>query len=133
MVSDPVADMLTRIRNGSRARLERVEIPSSKIKLKIAEILKAEGFIDDFQNIAGKSQGMGIIDMKLRYDDNYMPVITGIRRLSKSGARRYMGCDEIPRVRSGLGLVILTTSKGIMTDRRARQERIGGEALCAVW
>jgi len=133
MQSDPVADMLTRIRNASRARLARTEVPYSALKVKLAEVLKAEGFIDDFRHIAGRTAGHGIVEIKLRYDDKKEPVIGGLRRLSTSGMRKYLGCDEIPKIRGGLGVVILTTPKGIMTDRQARKERVGGEALCAVW
>jgi small subunit ribosomal protein S8 len=133
MRNDPVADMLTRIRNGSRARLERVEMPFSDLKVRIAEILKSEGFISDFRSISGKVAGQGVIEVKLKYDEERSPVITGLKRISKCGARTYMGCDDIPKVQSGLGIVILTTPKGLMTDRQARKQRIGGEALCAVW
>ncbi len=133
MRSDPVADMLTRIRNASRARLADVEIPYSKFKLQIAEILKAEGFIDSVRHVPGKTPGQGTIEVTLRYDDGREPVITGIKRYSRPGMRRYVRCQEIPRVQSGLGVMILTTSRGLMTDREAKKTGIGGEALCAVW
>ena len=133
MQSDPVADMLTRIRNGSRARLERVEMPHSALKLKLAEILKAEGFIDDFRQIAGKIEGQGLIEVKLRYDERRSPVISGIKRMSKPGVRYYLRCDDIPKLRGGMGVVVLTTPKGVMTDREARKQRLGGEAMFAVW
>ncbi len=133
MYSDPVADMLTRIRNGGRARHERVDIPFSSLKLHIAEILKAEGFIEDVRSIAGKTKGHGVIEVKLKYDSNRDPVISGIRRMSVPGARYYVGVDRLPKIRRGLGVLILTTPKGLMTDRDARKARVGGEALCAVW
>lgn len=133
MHTDPLADMLTRIRNASRARLERVETSFSRSKEALVRILKSEGFIEDFRAVAGKTTGQGIIEIKLRYDQNRLPVICGIKRVSKPGVRLYMGCDEIPRVRNGLGVMILTTPKGVMTDREARKQRVGGEALCAVW
>lgn len=131
MVSDPIADMLTRIRNGQTARMSRVDIPKSKIKVAIAEILKAEGFIEDFRVISDSKQGL--IEVKLRYDDSRTPVIQGIQRVSTPGLRQYMPSKEIPKVRAGLGVLIMTTSKGVMTDRAAREANVGGEALCAVW
>ncbi|MEM6559819.1 MAG: 30S ribosomal protein S8 [Myxococcota bacterium] len=131
MVSDPIADMLTRIRNGQIARLSRVDIPKSSIKVHIAEILKAEGFIEDFRVIQDKKQGL--IEVKLRYDETQTPVIQGIQRVSRPGLRQYMPSKEIPRIRNGLGILILTTSKGVMTDRAARDANVGGEALAAVW
>lgn len=131
MNSDPVADMLTRIRNGCRARLERVDIPRSKLKERIADILKTEGYISDYRVISDKRQGT--LEVKLRYGDGREPVIEGIQRVSRPGRRIYHASDEIPQVRNGLGVLIMTTSKGLMTDRQARKDHIGGEALCAVW
>ena len=131
MHTDPLADMLTRIRNASRARLDRVDVPQSSIKEKLAALLKTEGYIDDFRVIAGKPQG--VIEIKLRYGAEREPVITGVRRMSTPGLRRYMGHDEIPTIRNGQGVVILTTSKGLMTDRMARKEGVGGEAICSLW
>ena len=131
MVTDPVADMITRIRNGYRARLERVDVPGSQLKTKLAEILKKEGFISDYRVINDNLQG--IIEVKLRYTDEREPVVQGIKRVSRPGLRRYFGAKDIPKVRNGLGTLILTTSKGLMTDREARNAHIGGEALCAVW
>jgi small subunit ribosomal protein S8 len=131
--SDPVADMLTRIRNGQRARKDRVDVPFSDLKLRLAHVLKAEGFIEDVRSVAGKTAGQGVIELKLRYDADRVPVVTGVKRLSTPGARRYMGVDELPKIRNGLGVLILTTPKGLMTDREARKQRVGGEALCAIW
>jgi len=131
MHTDPVADMLTRIRNASRARLDRVDVPQSKMKERLAAVLKAEGYIDDFRVIAGKPQG--VIEIKLRYGAEREPVITGVRRVSTPGLRRYMGHDDIPTVRNGQGVMILTTSKGLMSDRMARKQRLGGEAICTLW
>ena len=133
MHSDPIADMLTRIRNASRARHERVDVPASRLKVQVAEILKSEGFINDFRSIAGKSAGHGVIEIKLRYDARNEPVITDMQRVSKPGLRKYMRHNAIPKVRNGLGVMILTTSRGLMTDNAARKAGIGGEALCAVW
>lgn len=131
MHTDPVADMLTRIRNGCRARLERVDVPRSQLKEKIAEILKAEGYISDFRVVSDKHQGL--IEIKLKYGNDLVPVITGIERLSHPGMRRYFSSSDIPVVRNGLGIVIMTTSRGVMTDREARKAKVGGEALCSVW
>ncbi|MEK7704314.1 MAG: 30S ribosomal protein S8 [Myxococcota bacterium] len=131
MHTDPVADMLTRVRNGCRARLERVDVPHSKLKEMLAQILKREGFIEDFRIVKGKTQD--ILDVKIRYDGSREPAIRGIQRVSRPGLRRYMGYQDIPRIQNGQGMMILTTSKGIMTDREARKARLGGEALCAVW
>jgi small subunit ribosomal protein S8 len=131
MYSDTIADMLTRIRNGCRARLERVEIPNSKLKVRMAEILKQEGYIQDFRVI--KDLHQGLLEVKLKYGDDHQPVIAGIRKVSKPGNRAYLRCTDIPKVRNGLGTLILTTSRGLMTDRDARAAKVGGEALCAVW
>jgi len=131
MHTDPVADMLTRVRNGCRARLERVDVPHSKLKAELAAILKREGFIEDFRIVKGKTQD--VIEVKIRYDGEHEPTIRGIKRVSRPGLRRYMGYQEIPKVLNGQGVMIMTTSKGIMTDREARKEHLGGEALCAVW
>lgn len=133
MHSDPVADMLTRIRNGGRARLATVDVPRSELKLKVAELLKSEGFIGDIRDVAGKTAGQGVIELTLRYDEKREHVITGIKRVSKPGMRQFMRCQDIPRVQSGLGIMILTTSHGLMTDKQAKKAGIGGEALCAVW
>ena len=133
MHSDPIADMLTRIRNAGMARKPRVDVPRSRIKVQMAEILKAEGFIADFREVSGPFGGQGLIEVALRYDENHNPVIQGLKRMSRPGLRRYMGHGDIPKVRNGQGIVIMTTSKGLMTDRAARAEHVGGEALCAVW
>ena len=132
MHSDPVADMLTRIRNACRARKPRVDIPASKLKTKIAEVLKQEGYIDEFRQVSDKVSGQGIIEIHLRYDSSNEPVIGNLKRISKPGLRNYMGWEDIPKVRNGQGILIMTTSQGLMTDRQARKEHVGGEALCAV-
>lgn len=133
MHSDPVADLLTRIRNGSRARLATIDVPRSQLKLKIVELLKSEGFIEDFRDVAGKTSGQSVIEVKLRYDEKREPVISHIKRVSKPGMRHFFRCQDIPRVQSGLGIMILTTSHGLMTDKQAKKAGIGGEALCTVW
>jgi len=131
MMTDPIADMLTRIRNALQAKKEEVDIPSSKLKLRIAEILKEEGYIKDFKLIQDAKQG--IIRIFLKYDEYGEPVISGLKRISKPGRRIYVSKDKIPRVMRGLGIAILTTSKGVMTDREARKMGVGGEVICYVW
>jgi small subunit ribosomal protein S8 len=133
MHSDPVADMLTRIRNGCRARQQRVQIPFSNLKVRIAEILKKEGYVDDFREMGTAGTAEHVIEVGLRYDEKRVSVISGIKRLSSPGLRRYYDCDSIPKIRQGLGVIILTTSRGLMTDGDARKARVGGEALCSVW
>lgn len=130
-MTDPIADMLTRIRNGQMARLERVDIPSSKVKVAIARILKDEGFIKNFKLI--KDQKQGILRVFLKYTQGNVPVMKGIKRVSKPGRRVFVRSSEIPPVLSGLGVGILSTSKGVMTDRDAKQQNVGGEMICAVW
>lgn len=131
VMSDPIADMLTRIRNANTVRHETVEMPASKIKRQIAEILKSEGFIRDAEYIEDNKQG--IIRIFLKYGPNNERVITGLKRISKPGLRVYTKANEVPRVLGGLGIAILSTSKGVMTDKQARQMKTGGEVLCYVW
>jgi small subunit ribosomal protein S8 len=133
MHSDPVADMLTRIRNGYRARLHTVLVRGSKLNVHIAEILKREGYVADFSVVESETRPQGHIDIVLKYDGQREAVMAGIKRISTPGLRRYFCCDDIPTIRNGLGIVILTTSRGLMTDTEARKSRIGGEALCSVW
>lgn len=130
-MSDPIADMLTRIRNANMVRHETVEMPASKIKREIAEILKREGFIRDAEYIEDNKQG--IIRIFLKYGTNNERVITGLKRISKPGLRVYTKSSEVPRVLGGLGIAILSTSKGLMTDKEARQTKTGGEVICYVW
>ena len=130
-VNDPIADMLTRIRNACMARHTTVAMPSSKMKIAIAEILKREGFIRDFQIEQG--QPFDTIQITLKYTSDRRPVITGLKRVSKPGLRIYTGRADIPRVRGGLGLSILSTPKGVMAGHEAWQEHVGGEVLCYVW
>ncbi|NLY67076.1 MAG: 30S ribosomal protein S8 [Tissierellia bacterium] len=131
MMTDPIADMLTRIRNGNSVKHETVDIPASNIKKEIAQILLDEGFIKSYDVIDDGKQG--IIRIELKYGKNGEKVISGIKRISKPGLRVYVKSDEIPRVLGGLGIAILSTSKGIMTDKKARKEGVGGEVLCYVW
>ena len=130
-MNDPLADMLTRIRNASNARFQTVEMPLSKIKTGVARVLKEEGYIEDYEVIEEGPQGS--LKIRLKYGPNNERVITGIRRASKPGRRLYTKSDRIPTVMSGLGVAVLTTSKGVMTDRAARREHVGGELLCEVW
>lgn len=131
MVNDPIADMLTRIRNASMVKMKQVVMPHSKIKLSIAEILQAEGFIDAFAVMEDKPQSKLVL--RLKYTPQGRPVITGLERVSKPGRRYYSGAKDIPWVRSGLGINIVSTPKGLMTGRKARREKLGGEILCNVW
>ncbi len=129
-VSDPIADMLTRIRNATRARHEEVVVPASKTKLAIARILKDEGFIDDFSEFQEGPQNL--VKIRLRYVGK-VPVVSGLKRVSKPGLRVYAAKTEIPRVLGGLGVVIVSTSQGIMTGTEARKGQLGGEILAYVW
>ena len=129
-ITDPIADMLTRIRNANAQRHESVDVPSSKLKKSIAEILLDEGYIKSFEEIEDNSQG--IIRITLKYV-NKQKVISGLKRISKPGLRVYANKEELPQVLGGLGIALISTSKGIMTDKKARQEGIGGEVLAYVW
>ncbi|HZK42962.1 MAG TPA: 30S ribosomal protein S8 [Syntrophomonadaceae bacterium] len=131
VMTDPVADFLTRIRNGNMVMHETVEVPSSKIKIGMAEILKEEGYIKDFEYIADGKQG--IIRIYLKYDQNKTKVITGLKRISKPGLRVYVKKDEVPKVLGGLGTAIISTSKGLMADKNARKDSLGGEVICYIW
>ena len=130
-ITDPIADMLTRIRNAGSARHETVDIPNSKMKKAIAEILLEEGYIKSFQLIDDGTQG--VIRVTLKYLPGKEKAIQGLRRVSKPGLRVYAGADELPRVLRGLGVAIVSTSKGVMTDKKARENHIGGEVLAFVW
>ena len=130
-ITDPIADMLTRIRNAGSARHETVDIPNSKMKKAIAEILLEEGYIKSFQLIDDGTQG--VIRVTLKYLPGKEKAIQGLRRVSKPGLRVYAGADELPQVLRGLGIAIISTSKGIMTDKKARAQHVGGEGLACVW
>ncbi len=130
-ITDPIADMLTRIRNANTAKHETVDIPASNMKKAIAEILNNEGYIKGYQIIEDGKQG--VIRVTLKYSANKEKVISGIKRVSKPGLRMYAPADELPRVLKGLGIAIISTSKGIMTDKEARKLHIGGEVLAFVW
>ncbi len=130
-MSDPLADMLTRIRNAVMAKFESVEMPTSTVKVDVAKVLKSEGFIGDYQVIPGDVQGTLKIDLK--YGPANECVITGIKRISKPWLRRYAKADAIPKVLNGLGVAIISTSKGVVTDKTARALHAGGEIICEVW
>jgi small subunit ribosomal protein S8 len=131
VITDPIADMLTRIRNANTAAHDVVDVPASRMKAAVAQILKDEGFIVDFERVNEGPQGK--IRIKLKYGQNKEKVITGLRRISRPGLRVYTSKTEIPRVLGGLGLVIMSTSKGIMSGKRAKKEGCGGEVLAYVW
>ncbi len=131
VISDPIADFLVRIKNAQKAGFEYVDIPASKMKLSIARVLKEEGYITGYKFIKDKKQG--VLRVILKYDQNKTPVITEMKRISKPSRRVYVKCDKIPYILNGYGIAILSTSKGIMHDREARKQRLGGELLCSVW
>lgn len=130
-MSDPLADMLTRIRNASSARHSKVDIPASKIKVNLARILKSEGYIKNYKLL--KDQRHGILRIYVKYDEANQGVITGLERVSKPGRRVYVKKRDVPFVLNGMGISVLSTSKGILTDREARKENVGGELLCNIW
>ena len=130
MMTDPIADYLTRVRNASQARHKKVDIPASKLKREVTKILRENRYIIDYTDVTDDKQG--ILRIFLKYNED-QPAIYGLKRISKPGIRVYAGADELPRVLNGLGIAIISTSRGIMTDKRARKERVGGEVLCYVW
>jgi len=130
-ISDPVADMLTKIRNANMVRYEKVDIPSSKLKIEIVKILKNEGFIKTFKKIS--QEGKNQIRIFLKYDDGNNPVLHGLERLSTPGRRMYKGYKSMPRVYNGYGALIVTTSRGVITGRKALEQQVGGELICSVW
>jgi small subunit ribosomal protein S8 len=130
-MTDPIADLLTRIRNAQRAGLDKVEIPSSKVKVAVAELLTGEGFVGE---VSTRKDGVrSILTVALKYDNLKRPVISEIKRLSRPGLRRYCKHTEIPKVMNGLGIAVLSTSKGVMVDREARKAHLGGELIATVW
>ena len=130
-ITDAIADMLTRIRNASSAKHRKVDIPASNIKKSIAQILVDEGYVKSYEMIKDNKQG--IIRVTLKYGPHKSPVITGLRRVSKPGLRIYSSCEDMPKVMRGLGVAIISTPKGVMTDKKARQNNVGGEVLAFVW
>lgn len=131
MMTDPVADLLTIIRNGCKAKLDKVDVPSSKLKIEIVKILQAEGYIEKYKFIADDKQG--ILRITLKFDAERSSIISGIKRVSKPGRRVYVNKNEIPSTLNNLGVTILSTSKGLMTGNKARKTGVGGEVLCQVW
>ncbi|CQR48509.1 30S ribosomal protein S8 [Paraliobacillus sp. PM-2] len=131
VMTDPIADMLTRIRNANMVRHEKLELPASKLKTDIADILKREGFVRDYEYITDNKQG--VLRIFLKYGTNEARVISGLKRISKPGLRVYAKADEIPKVLNGLGIAIVSTSKGVLSDKEAREQAIGGEVLAYVW
>ena len=130
-MTDPIADFLSRIRNGIMARHKTVVCPSSRMKARIATILKDEGYLADVAE--QQDAGRKLLTLTLRYDEKSSPVIEGLSRVSRPGLRSYVNADKLPKVRGGLGMAIISTSRGIMTDTQARKDRVGGEVLCHVW
>ena len=131
VVTDPIGDLLARIRNGSLAEHEKIDVPASKLKVRVVEILKQEGFVKIFRLIEDKKQG--VLRVYLKYGPGQERVITGLRRVSKPGRRLYVSADKVPSVLGGMGVAILSTSRGVMTDRDSRKAQVGGEVLCYVW
>ncbi len=131
MMTDPIADMLTRVRNACRAGHRKVDIPSSRMKREIARILKESGFVHNYAYIDDNRQGY--LRLYLKYSSGEESAIQGMKRESRPGLRKYVGKDEIPRILNGLGVAILSTSRGVLTDRTARREGVGGEVICSVW
>lgn len=133
MLTDPISDMLTRIRNAAMARHDRVQLPSSTVKKTIADVLKSEGYVSDVQLEPSERADTNTLTLVLKYGRDRAPAIEGVRRVSKPGRRVYVGAQSIPTVHSGLGIAIVSTSRGIMSDRQARKLGVGGELLCEVW
>lgn len=130
-MNDPISDFLTRVRNAVRARHTTVDVPASGVKAEICRVLKEEGFINDY--IVSTDPKPGLIRVTLKYSGDRIPVLQGVRRVSRPSLRRYISADDIKQVRSGLGIAIISTSKGVMTGRTAREQKVGGELLCEVW
>ena len=130
-VSDPVADMLTKVRNAAMARHEKVDVPASKLKLEIVKILKTEGYIKNFKKVS--QDGLNCIRIFLKYDDENEPVIHGLKKVSTPGRRVYSGYKDLPRVYNGYGTVIVSTSQGVTTGKKAAEKMVGGELICTIW
>lgn len=130
-MTDPIADLLTRIRNASKERHEKLEVPASRLKANVVRVLKEEGYIKNFR--LSRDEGRPMIKVYLKYADDGMSVIQGIRRISRPGLRRYAGYNQMPRPLNGAGIAIVSTSKGVITGQRARMQKLGGEILCEVW
>ncbi|MGQ0666514.1 MAG: 30S ribosomal protein S8 [Nitrospiraceae bacterium] len=131
MVTDPIGDLLVRLKNGAQRRHETITVPSSKLKRAILELLRREGYLDAVED--GVQDGHPVLSVRLRYVDDGQPMITGLARISKPGRRVYVGSKAITKVRNGIGMSILSTSRGVMTDQESRRNKLGGEVLCSVW
>ena len=133
MNTDPIADMLTRIRNANMVSLTEVEMPSSKLKVELAKLLKSEGYVEDYAVTEKEGSVFKTLKITLKYDEKSKPVISNLKRVSRPGLRNYCKAKDIPQVLGGMGIAIISTSKGLLTDRKARKENVGGEILCYVW
>ena len=133
MNTDPIADMLTRIRNANMVSLTEVEMPSSKLKVELAKLLKSEGYVEDFAVIEKEGSAFKTLKITLKYDEKSKPVISNLKRVSRPGLRNYCKAKDIPQVLGGMGIAIISTSKGLLTDRKAKKDNVGGEILCYVW
>jgi small subunit ribosomal protein S8 len=133
MNTDPIADMLTRIRNANMVSLTEVEMPSSKLKVELAKLLKSEGYVEDYAVIEKEGSAFKTLKITLKYDEKSKPVISNLKRVSRPGLRNYCKAKDIPQVLGGMGIAIISTSKGLLTDRKAKKENVGGEILCYVW
>lgn len=131
MLSDPIADMLNRIRNAQKARFEKVDIPASNLLQEIARLLKTEGFVRNYKVISDRKQGT--LRIYLKYNEDQKPVITGLKRISRPGRRSFSGYEDLPSIRGGAGVLIISSNKGVVSDKAARAQKLGGELLCAVW
>ncbi len=133
MNTDPIADMLTRIRNANMVSLNEVDMPSSKLKVELAKLLKSEGYVEDYQVVDKENSSFKTLKITLKYDEKSKPVISNLQRVSRPGLRNYCKAKDIPQVLGGMGIAIISTSKGLLTDRKAKKENVGGEILCYVW
>ena len=133
MNTDPIADMLTRIRNANMVSLTEVDMPSSKLKVELAKLLKSEGYVEDYAVIEKEGSAFKTLKITLKYDEKSKPVISNLKRVSRPGLRNYCKAKDIPQVYNGMGIAIISTSKGLLTDRKAKKENVGGEILCYVW
>ena len=133
MNTDPISDMLTRIRNANMVSLSEVDMPSSKLKVELAKLLKSEGYVEDYQVVDKENSSFKTLKITLKYDEKSKPVISNLQRVSRPGLRNYCKAKDIPQVLGGMGIAIISTSKGLLTDRKAKKENVGGEILCYVW
>ncbi len=133
MNTDPIADMLTRIRNANMVSLTEVDMPSSKLKVELAKLLKSEGYVEDYAVVEKEGSAFKTLKITLKYDEKSKPVISNLKRVSRPGLRNYCKAKNLPQVLGGMGIAIISTSKGLLTDRKARKENVGGEILCYVW